>query len=95
MIKEQKRNYHIIVQNQCPAVPIVRIWLLSVEASPGVCLILGQKTLIYSTRHQPYRVDGGVGVDLQGVDIIPGVLEEPIVWIQHFMGQQVQPLPRK
>lgn len=60
-----------------------------------MCLISGQKTLSYSTWHQPYRVDSGVRVDLQGVDIISGILEEPIVWIQHFMGQQVQPLPEK
>lgn len=92
MIKEQKRSYHTSVQIQCPPVPIVRI---CVEPSAGEGLICGDKALIYSTWLQPYRVDGGVGVDLQGVDVIPGILEEPIVWIQHFMGQQVQPLPRK
>lgn len=40
-----------------------------------------------------HGVDGRVGVDLQCVDVICGVLEEPIIRIQHFMTQQIQPLP--
>lgn len=40
-----------------------------------------------------HGVDGGVRVDLQCVDVVCGVLEEPIVRIQHFMAQQIQPLP--
>ena len=38
-------------------------------------------------------VDGGVRIDLKSVDVISGVLEESIVWVEHVMAQQVQPLP--
>lgn len=40
-----------------------------------------------------HGVDGGVGVDLQRVDVVRGVLEQAVIWVQHFMTQQVQPLP--
>lgn len=40
-----------------------------------------------------HGIDGGVGVDLQRVDIVTGVLEQAVIWVQHLMGQQVQPLP--
>lgn len=40
-----------------------------------------------------HRVDGRIGVDLQHVDVVGRILEEAVVRIQHFMAQQVQPLP--
>lgn len=43
----------------------------------------------YST----HRVDGGIGVDLQRVDVIGGVLEQAVVRIKHLVTQEVQPLP--
>ena len=39
------------------------------------------------------RVDGGVWVDLQCVDVVCGVLEEAVVRVEHLVAQQVQPLP--
>lgn len=42
-----------------------------------------------------HGVDGGVGVDLQHVAVVCGVLEEPVVRIQHFVAQQIKPLPRE
>ena len=40
-----------------------------------------------------HRVNGRVGVDLQGVDVVPGVLEEPVVGVEHLMAEEVDPLP--
>ena len=37
-------------------------------------------------------VDSGVRIDLQGVYVIPGVLEEPIVRVEHLVTEQVEPL---
>lgn len=37
-------------------------------------------------------VDGRVWVDLECVDIITGILEQPIVRVEHVLTQQVQPL---
>lgn len=34
-----------------------------------------------------YRVDGRIWVDLQHVNVVRRILEEPIIWIQHFMAQ--------
>jgi len=34
-----------------------------------------------------YGVDTGVWVDLECVDVVPGVLEEPVVRVQHLVGQ--------
>lgn len=41
---------------------------------------------------QTYWVDAGVRVDLQGVNVVPGVLEEAVVGVEHFMRQEVKPL---
>lgn len=38
-----------------------------------------------SKQKDSYRVDSRVWVDLKGVDVISGVLEQPIVRIQHLM----------
>ena len=40
-----------------------------------------------------HGVDGGVGVNLQRVDVVTGILEQAVVRVQHLMGQQVEPLP--
>lgn len=39
-----------------------------------------------------YRVDSRVWINLQGVDVIAGVLEQAIVWVQHLVRQQIEPL---
>lgn len=41
---------------------------------------------------QTYWIDARVRVDLQRVDVVPGVLEQAIVWVEHLMGQKVEPL---
>lgn len=40
-----------------------------------------------------HRVDSRVRVNLQSVDVVPGILEQSVVWIQHLMRQKVEPLP--
>lgn len=40
-----------------------------------------------------HRVDSRVGVDLQCVNVITGVLEQAIVRVEHLMRQQIEPLP--
>ncbi len=40
-----------------------------------------------------HRVDSGVGVYLQRVNVITGVLEQAVVRVQHLMRQQIEPLP--
>lgn len=36
-------------------------------------------------------IDSRVGVDLQRVDILSGILKEAIVRIEHFVRQQIEP----
>jgi len=40
-----------------------------------------------------HGVDGRVGVNLQRVDVIAGVLEQAVVRVEHLVRQQVEPLP--
>ena len=40
------------------------------------------------------RVDPRVGVDLESVDVLPAVLEQTVVWVQHLMREEVEPLSR-
>lgn len=41
-----------------------------------------------------FRVDRGVRVDLQGIVIVPAVLEQAVLGVEHLAGQQVEPLAR-
>ena len=59
-----------------------------------LCLKLQQRCLIMLIEvGYTYGVDTGVWVDLECVDVVPGVLEEPVVRVQHLVGQQAEPLP--
>ena len=40
---------------------------------------------------QVVRIDRRVRVDLERVNILAGVLEQAVVWIQHFVRQQIKP----
>lgn len=42
-----------------------------------------------------HRIDRRVGVNLQSVDVITGVLEQAVVRVQHLMWQQIEPLPAR
>ena len=39
-----------------------------------------------------HGVDGGVRIDLQSVHIISRVLEQSVVWIEHVVAEEVEPL---
>ena len=41
-----------------------------------------------------FVVETGVRIDLESVDVIGRVLEQSVVRIEHFLGQQIEPLPR-
>ena len=51
------------------------------------------KLMVNDFRILSHRIDSWVWVDLQCVDIIPWVLEQAIVRIEHFMREEIDPLP--
>ena len=48
---------------------------------------------LQKNKQTTHRIDSGVRVDLEGVHIVPGVLEQSVDGVEHFVGEQVQPLP--
>jgi hypothetical protein len=43
---------------------------------------------------QMLRIDGRIRIDLQRVVVVPAVLEQPVLRVEHLPRQQMQPLPR-
>lgn len=73
--------------------PLLRIQFVARSPSSSLLLCVSLCVSIDPSISLSHRVDGAVWVDLQGVDVVSGVLEQAVVGVQHLMGQQVQPLP--
>ena len=43
---------------------------------------------------QMIGIDARIGVNLKRVNVLPRVQEQSVVGVQHFVGEQVEPLPR-